>query len=155
MPAIRSSRVGSRTSARPSWVATCSAADPGRGVRIHGRAFGGPTPPYHHPVFVLTHHAREPLEMDGGTTFYFVTGGIESAFEQARDAAGGKDVSLGGGASAVQQYLRPGTSTSSCSRSSRSSSEAGLVSSTISVRTCRDLSRWRSSRRPVSRTFAT
>jgi dihydrofolate reductase len=70
--------------------------------------FWGANPPYHHPVFVLTHHAREPLEMDGGTTFHFVTEGIESALERATAAADGKDVSLGGGATAVQQYLTAG-----------------------------------------------
>jgi dihydrofolate reductase len=70
--------------------------------------FWGDNPPYHHPVFVLTHHARDPLEMEGGTTFYFVANGIESALEQAREAAEGKDVSLGGGASAAQQYLAAG-----------------------------------------------
>ena len=68
----------------------------------------GEDPPFHHPVFVLTHHEREPLEMEGGTTFHFVTDGIESALEQAREAAGGKDVSLGGGAEACQQYLAAG-----------------------------------------------
>jgi dihydrofolate reductase len=68
----------------------------------------GDDPPYHSPVFVLTRHAREPLELQGGTTFYFVTDGIESALEQARAAAGEKDVSIGGGASAVQQYLAAG-----------------------------------------------
>jgi dihydrofolate reductase len=68
----------------------------------------GEDPPYHTPVFVLTHHAREPLEMQGGTTFTFVTGGIESALEQARAAAGDKDVSIAGGASAVRQYLAAG-----------------------------------------------
>jgi dihydrofolate reductase len=68
----------------------------------------GDNPPYHHPVFVLTHHARQPLEMNGGTTFNFVTDGIESALEQARYAARGKDVSLAGGASAAQQYLAAG-----------------------------------------------
>jgi dihydrofolate reductase len=67
----------------------------------------GDEPPYHTPVFVLTHHAREPLELTG-TTFYFVTDGIESALEQARAAAGEKDVTIGGGASAVQQYLAAG-----------------------------------------------
>jgi dihydrofolate reductase len=65
----------------------------------------GTTPPYHHPVFVLTHHAREPLVCEGGTTFTFVTDGIESALEQARAAATGKDVSLAGGAEAARQYL--------------------------------------------------
>jgi dihydrofolate reductase len=70
--------------------------------------YWGQEPPYHHPVFVLTRHPREPLEMQGGTTFYFVTDGIEAALDQAREAAGGKDVSLGGGATAVQQYLAAG-----------------------------------------------
>jgi dihydrofolate reductase len=70
--------------------------------------YWGGDPPFHHPVFVLTRHPREPLEMQGGTTFYFVTDGIESALEQARAAAGGKDVSIGGGASVVQQYLAAG-----------------------------------------------
>jgi dihydrofolate reductase len=68
----------------------------------------GDNPPFHHPVFVLTHHARPPLELEGGTTFTFVTGGIEAALEQARRAAGGKDVSLAGGARAAQQYLAAG-----------------------------------------------
>jgi dihydrofolate reductase len=68
----------------------------------------GENPPYHHPVFVLTHHAREPLVLEGGTTFTFVTGGIEAALEQARRAAGGDDVSLAGGAKAAQQYLAAG-----------------------------------------------
>ncbi len=68
----------------------------------------GDDPPFHTPVFVLTHHEREPLEMEGGTTFHFVTDGIESALAQAREAAGGKDVRLGGGASAAQQYLAAG-----------------------------------------------
>ena len=72
------------------------------------KGYWGPEPPYHHPVFVLTSHAREPLEMEGGTTFYFVTDGIEAALEQAKKAAAGKDVSLGGGAATVQQYLRAG-----------------------------------------------
>jgi dihydrofolate reductase len=56
--------------------------------------FWGEEPPYHAPVFVLTHHAREPQEMEGGTTFHFITDGIESALEQAKEASGGKDVSL-------------------------------------------------------------
>jgi dihydrofolate reductase len=66
----------------------------------------GDNPPFHHPVFVVTHHAREPLAMDGGTTFHFVTDGVESALEQAMDAAGGRDVALGGGADVAQQYLK-------------------------------------------------
>lgn len=68
----------------------------------------GVNPPFHHPVFVLTRHAREPLELEGGTTFTFVTGGIEAALERARRAAGGGDVSLAGGASAARQYLAAG-----------------------------------------------
>ena len=68
----------------------------------------GDDPPFHVPVFVLTHHAREPLAMKGGTTFTFVTDGIESALEQARKAAEGKDVSLAGGADVAQQYLAAG-----------------------------------------------
>ena len=68
----------------------------------------GTNPPFHHPVFVLTHHARDPLELEGGTTFTFVTRGIEAALDQARKAAGGKDVSLAGGAKAAQQYLVAG-----------------------------------------------
>ncbi len=72
------------------------------------RGWWGEDPPYHVPVFVLTHHPREPLPMEGGTTFTFVTDGIESALEQARTAAGDKDVMIAGGASAVQQYLAAG-----------------------------------------------
>ncbi len=68
----------------------------------------GDDPPFHHPVFVLTHHKREPLVLEGGTTFTFVTTGIESALDQARRAARGKDVSLAGGASAAQQYFAAG-----------------------------------------------
>jgi dihydrofolate reductase len=68
----------------------------------------GENPPFHAPVFVLTHHSREPLPMRGGTTFTFVTNGIESALKQAQEAAGDKDVAIAGGASAVKQYLAAG-----------------------------------------------
>jgi dihydrofolate reductase len=68
----------------------------------------GDDPPFHMPVFIVTHHAREPVTKQGGTTFTFVTDGIESALEQAREAAGGKDVALSGGANVAQQYLRAG-----------------------------------------------
>jgi dihydrofolate reductase len=68
----------------------------------------GDNPPFHTPVFVLTHHPREPLEMKGGTTFTFVTDGIESALEQAKQAADARDVLLGGGANVAQQYLAAG-----------------------------------------------
>ena len=99
-------------------------ADVGIGATVMGRNMFGPVrgpwgddqwtgwwgeePPYHHPVFVLTHHPRPPIPMQGGTTFHFVDDGIESALSQAFDAAGGQDVRLGGGASTVQQYLRAG-----------------------------------------------
>jgi dihydrofolate reductase len=68
----------------------------------------GDNPPYHHPVFVLTHHPRPSIEMQGGTTFHFVTDGVEAALRRAFDAADGRDVRLGGGVSTVQQYLRAG-----------------------------------------------
>lgn len=68
----------------------------------------GPEPPYHAPVFVLTNHDRAPLPMEGGTTFTFVTDGIESALKHARDAAGDRDVEIAGGASTVRQYLAAG-----------------------------------------------
>lgn len=100
------------------------AGDTGIGATVMGRNMFGPVrgewpddtwrgwwgeePPYHHPVFVLTHHPRAPLEMSGGTTFYFVTDGAEAALARAQDAAGGKDVRIGGGASAIRQYLHAG-----------------------------------------------
>jgi len=70
------------------------------------KGWWGEEPPYHCPVFVLTHHARAPLAMKGGTTFHFVTDGIHSALEQAKRAAGGKDVRVGGGVSTVRQYFQ-------------------------------------------------
>ncbi|TMC70161.1 MAG: dihydrofolate reductase [Chloroflexi bacterium] len=98
--------------------------DAGIGATIMGRNMFGPIrgpwtddewkgwwgddPPYHHPVFVLTHHPRAPIAMQGGTTFNFVNDGIEAALERAFDAAQGKDVRLGGGVSTIQQYLRAG-----------------------------------------------
>lgn len=72
------------------------------------RGWWGEEPPYHHPVFVLTHHPRAPLVMEGGTTFHFVTEGADTALSQARAAAGDRDVQIAGGAQAVQQYLRAG-----------------------------------------------
>ncbi len=70
------------------------------------KGWWGPNPPYHVPVFVLTHHARPSLEMEGGNVFHFVTGGIHEALERAREAAGEHDIRLGGGASTVRQYLQ-------------------------------------------------
>ena len=72
------------------------------------KGWWGDEPPYHTPVFVLTHHARPPVRMAGGTEFRFVTDGIQSALKQARDAAGGKDIRLGGGVATIRQYLRAG-----------------------------------------------
>jgi dihydrofolate reductase len=72
------------------------------------KGWWGEEPPYHVPVFVLTHHARNPIEMKGGTTFHFVTGGIHEALERARGAAGEKDVRIGGGVATIRQYLTAG-----------------------------------------------
>jgi dihydrofolate reductase len=72
------------------------------------KGWWGDEPPYHVPTFVLTHHARADLPMKGGTTFHFVTGGIHEALERAKDAAGGKDVRIGGGVATVRQYLQAG-----------------------------------------------
>ncbi len=101
-----------------------AAADVGVGATIMGRNMFGPVrgpwagdpwtgwwgeePPFHHPVFVLTHHSRAPLTMQGGTVFHFVTDGIEVALERAYEAAAGADVRLGGGASTIRQYMRAG-----------------------------------------------
>ena len=100
------------------------AGDAGIGATIMGRNMFGPirgpwtddewkgwwgdNPPYHHDTFVLTHHARDPITMDGGTTFHFVTDGIEAALARAFESAGGQDVRIGGGASTIQQYLQAG-----------------------------------------------
>jgi dihydrofolate reductase len=72
------------------------------------KGWWGDEPPYHVSAYVLTHYAREPLEMKGGTTFHFVTDGIQSALEQAKDAAGDLDVRIGGGPSTIRQYLQAG-----------------------------------------------
>jgi dihydrofolate reductase len=101
-----------------------SQGDVGIGATIMGRNMFGPirgpwgdaqwtgwwgdSPPYHHPVFVLTHHPHPPIPMQGGTTFHFVDDGVEAALERAFDAAGGNDVRVGGGPGTIQQYLRAG-----------------------------------------------
>jgi dihydrofolate reductase len=72
------------------------------------KGWWGDNPPYHAPTLILTHYARDPIVMEGGTTFYFVTDGIEAALEQARAAAGDRDVKIGGGVSTVRQYLQAG-----------------------------------------------
>ena len=90
-------------------------------------------PPYHVPVFILTHHARAPIPMEGGTTFHFVTEGIEAALDRARDAAKNKDVRLGGGVATSRQYLQPGSSTRCTWPSRRSSSAPGSIFSAAST----------------------
>jgi dihydrofolate reductase len=72
------------------------------------KGWWGDNPPYHAPTFVLTHHARAPIVMEGGTTFHFVTDGIHAALERARAAAGARDVKIGGGVATIRQYLRAG-----------------------------------------------
>ncbi|MNZ82824.1 hypothetical protein D3C78_1015320 [compost metagenome] len=74
----------------------------------HWKGWWGDNPPYHVPVFILTHHARAPIAMEGGTSFHFITGGIHEALDRAREAAAGKDVRIGGGAETLRQYLREG-----------------------------------------------
>jgi dihydrofolate reductase len=80
----------------------------GKGPEGAWKGWWGPNPPYHTPVFVLTHHPRAALEMEGGTTFHFVTDGIHAALERAREAAGQRDVRVGGGVATIQQYVRAG-----------------------------------------------
>lgn len=72
------------------------------------KGWWGDNPPYHAPTFILTHQPRDPIVMEGGTTFHFITDGIEAALDQARAAAGGKDIKIGGGVSTVRQYLKAG-----------------------------------------------
>jgi dihydrofolate reductase len=75
---------------------------------MNWKGWWGENPPYHVPTFILTNHARSPIQMEGGTTFYFVTGGIHEALDRARDTANGMDVRIGGGPGTIQQYLRTG-----------------------------------------------
>ena len=91
-----------------AWIMGRNMFAPSRGPwsDTEWKGWWGSDPPFHAPVFVLTHHARAPLAMAGGTTFHFVTGGIHDALEQAKQAAGTKDVQIGGGASTIRQYLR-------------------------------------------------
>jgi dihydrofolate reductase len=93
-----------------AWILGRNMFGPVRGAwpDEHWKGWWGDNPPYHVPVFVLTHHARASIPMQGGTTFHFVTGGIHEALERARAAAGRQDVRIGGGASTVRQYLQAG-----------------------------------------------
>jgi dihydrofolate reductase len=90
-----------------AWILGRNMFGPVRGDWKDGswKGWWGENPPYHTQVFVLTHHARPPLAMEGGTTFHFVTDGLESALKKAKDAAGDKDVRIGGGVSVIRQYL--------------------------------------------------
>lgn len=91
-----------------AWILGRNMFGPVRGdwPDLDWKGWWGDSPPYHVPVFVLTHHARPPLEMAGGTTFHFVTGGAREALVRAREAAAGKDVRIGGGPATIRQYLR-------------------------------------------------
>lgn len=93
-----------------AWIIGRNMFGPVRGPwpNMDWKGWWGNNPPYHVPVYVLTHHERPPLEMDGGTTFYFVTGGIHEALAMAREAANGKDIRIGGGAETIRQYLSQG-----------------------------------------------
>lgn len=91
-----------------AWIMGRNMFGPIRGAwpDLNWKGWWGENPPYHVPVFVLTHYPRPPLEMKGETTFHFVTGGIREALDRAQEAANGKDVRIGGGVSVIQQYLR-------------------------------------------------
>ncbi|WP_076591392.1 dihydrofolate reductase family protein [Herminiimonas arsenitoxidans] len=91
-----------------AWILGRNMFGPIRGLwpDMNWKGWWGDNPPYHVPVFVLTHHARPSIQMDGGTTFHFVTGGIHEALDRARVAANGMDVRIGGGANVIRQYLQ-------------------------------------------------
>ena len=93
-----------------AWILGRNMFSPSRGAWKDDawQGWWGDNPPFHHPVFVLTHHPHDPIEMDGGTTFHFVTDGAEVALERAVAAANGQDVRVGGGAATIQQYMRAG-----------------------------------------------
>jgi dihydrofolate reductase len=93
-----------------AWILGRNMFGPVRGPwpDMNWKGWWGDNPPYHFPVFILTHHARPPIEMEGDTTFHFITGGIREALDRACEAAGGLDVRIGGGANTIQQYLREG-----------------------------------------------
>ncbi len=93
-----------------AWILGRNMFAPSRGPWTEDgwKGWWGPSPPYHVPVFVLTHHARAPLAMEGGTTFHFVTDGIHAALERAKEGAAGKDVRIGGGVATIRQYLTAG-----------------------------------------------
>lgn len=91
-----------------AWILGRNMFAPSRGAWTQDgwKGWWGDNPPYHCPVFILTHHPREPIAMKGGTTFHFITGGIDAALKRATEAANGKDVRVGGGAATIRQYLQ-------------------------------------------------
>ena len=93
-----------------AWILGRNMFGPIRGAwpDLNWKGWWGDSPPYHVPTFVLTHHARPPIPMEGGTTFHFITDGIHEALDRAREAAGGRDVRIGGGPHTIRQYLRSG-----------------------------------------------
>jgi dihydrofolate reductase len=93
-----------------AWILGRNMFSPDRGpwANLDWKGWWGDSPPYHVPVFILTHHARPSIEMEGGTSFHFVTGGIHEALARAKEAAAGKDVRIGGGPHTIRQYLREG-----------------------------------------------
>ena len=119
------------------------------------KGWWGDDPPYHAPTYVLTHHARDPIEMEGGTTFHFVTEGIESAYEQAKAVAGGQNISIAGGASCAQQALKAGLVDEVDLQMPPVILGAGSGSSTASSRESRSSSWCACSRLPARSTSAT
>ncbi len=93
-----------------AWILGRNMFAPFRGAWLENpwKGWWGDNPPYHVPTFILTHHARKPIVMEGGTTFHFITGGIEEALKLAKDAAGNRDIRIGGGTATVRQYLQAG-----------------------------------------------
>ena len=105
MPTTPSRADGDPASGRTSWVATCSGLERGPWEDLNWKGWWGDNPPYHNPVFVLTHHPRPSFEMEGGTTFHFVDASPAEALALAREAAGELDVRIGGGPNTIRQYL--------------------------------------------------
>jgi dihydrofolate reductase len=104
-PEANAEQIAALTAAK-AYVMGRNMFSPGRGEwDLEWNGWWGDDPPYHAPVFVLTHYPREPVEMEGGTTFHFATDGIEAALERAREAAGGGEVAIAGGAATINQYL--------------------------------------------------
>ena len=108
MPTTPSRADGRPASGRTSWAVTCSGLERGPWEDPNWKGWWGDDPPYHNPVFVLTHHPRPSIEMDGGTTFHFINASPADALAVAREAAGELDVRIGGGPSTIRQFLTAG-----------------------------------------------